>query len=1373
MISLGTLRRLSLFLALTIGGCNCGGPGDMDPDTGTGEVDGGDGGNTDVDGGDGGNTDEDAGDGSTDPDTGTGCLTACDPDHCGAVDDGCQGIITCPSCDGVGEVCGLNAPSRCGVPMGMCTPVSAESVCAGVCGQRSNGCDGIYECDGTNGGLTCDAATQRCGFDPLVPAEYGQCVNLQTCVPTTCGAIGKQCGQHSNGCDNVPLDCTVATGGCTNGQVCGTGANDGVCVDPVNTCTPLTQAQACSATCGIVGDGCGNQITCPACPLNETCGGGGTPGVCGSGQTSCTPFDIAVVCAGKCGLVSDGCEGTYTCSDMNTGETCDANAGESCGGGGVPNECGAPPCTPISMATACPTVGGHPSCGSVGNGCGELIACGNCPGTEVCGLNVPNLCANLPVCQPIAVATACAGKCGTVPDGCGGTYTCSGANGGVTCTLPAFCGANVPNTCGTPPVTCTPQTCASLGHTCGLAGDGCGGALNCWPNGTSACPDPTTQACVAGAGGVQTCQTGTGGCTGPLCNNLPQGCSMASPTRLTGTVVTPGIVSGGSTINQIPVPNALIYIPGDPATGLPAIPTGVTVGSAASCGRCADEQLVAAGQTVLASAVTNSLGAFTLEGRIPVGVAFNIVIKVGKWRRVVQVANNVVSSCNSVALPTSTTRLSASSTDGLAGTQIPKIAISTGSVDEMECVFRNMGISESEFTLPTGTGRIHMYRGNGAQMTGATCLGNTTWGSGNTPHACSDSRYGQVNYGCYDGRAGCAWSNDEAPLFQTNGRARSYDMLVFDCQGDDADHLDAEDDRIVEYVLNGGRMFASHWEYRWIIDNTEFSSSAAWNGSTTADSDTAFLSLVTGGQANRPRANPIKSIQLREWMNFQGALTSNAPPTLTITDARDLAGATVGASTDEWVYRYEGSNNTNPQVQQLSFNTPYGAAEANICGRVAYSGFHVSGADNNDANDFFPGTCANAVLSPQEKILAFMLFDLNACASAGDPPTPPSCTPATAAMLCPTVNSACGLVSDGCGGLVDCAGCSAGNYCNGTTCTPQVCTPVTCNALGYNCGSAPDGCGGTLSCGVCSGTQVCGLGGPGLCGSSSCSPIPLATACPANSCGLVSDGCGGTYNCGMCPSGQVCGGNGPNRCGAGSCTTIPLNVACMGRNCGLVSDGCGGTHNCGMCNLPDSCGGGGVNNVCGHPICTPETMQMACAGRNCGWASDGCGGAINCGTCPNGAACGGGGPGVCGAACTPTTCAAENAECGAISNECNGIIQCGVCPQGETCGADGPNRCGAATCMPRDCAAAMAECGQVGDGCGGILDCGVCIAPESCGGAGIPNQCDPGMGGCTPMTCGAMNIACGAASDGCGGLLDCGGCGANQFCSGGECISIE
>ena len=100
----------------------------------------------------------------------------------------------------------------------------------------------------------------------------------------------------------------------------------------------LQTCESQKATCGPVGDGCGGVIDCGSCTGPESCGGGGTLFTCGSSaDVSCNPRTCAAAGA-TCGAVSDGCGGmTADCGDCPTGETC--------GGGGTANKCGAPPCT--------------------------------------------------------------------------------------------------------------------------------------------------------------------------------------------------------------------------------------------------------------------------------------------------------------------------------------------------------------------------------------------------------------------------------------------------------------------------------------------------------------------------------------------------------------------------------------------------------------------------------------------------------------------------------------------------------------------------------------------------------------------------------------------------------------------------------------------------------------------------------------------------------------------------------------------------------------------------------------------------------------------------------------------------------------------
>ncbi len=164
--------------------------------------------------------------------------------------------------------------------------------------------------------------------------------------------------------------------------------------------------------------------------------------------------------------------------------------------------------------------------------------------------------------------------------------------------------------------------------------------------------------------------------------------------------------------------------------------------------------------------------------------------------------------------------------------------------------------------------------------------------------------------------------------------------------------------------------------------------------------------------------------------------------------------------------------------------------------------------------------------------------------------------------------------------LVVClAGFVAACGSSSTTKVPE-CAPRTCAAAGASCGELPDGCGGMLACGSCPAGQTCGGGGPNVCGAAACQPKTCAGL--GKSCGPVSDGCSAVLDCGTCPPGQVCGAGGvENVCGTPAC--VPTSCAAQGKGCGSIPDGCGGTLACGDCPAGQTCGGGGTPNVCAAP----------------------------------------------------------------------------------------------------------------------------------------------------------------------------------------------
>ncbi len=1198
---------------------------------------------------------------------------------CGTLSDDCGGVLHCGDCE-EGSVCGLATPNVCSTPddlHSLCRPVTKAEACAGKqCGVEGDGCGATYSCGDCPQGEACGLEEPfRCssalsGTDDDCPAKI-----------ESCAAAGAECGVVGNGCGGI-IDCDAESGGCASGQACGLGGPQKCGALP--SCEPLSAAVACAGKCGFVSNGCGVEvgggtIDCSAmfpCPSGQTCGGAGVANQCGDAPTGCTPLTKAAACAGKqCGVVSDGCDGSYVCGSCSAGALCRSGSCEQAS------------CKPLSRSAAC----AGKECGSVGDGCGGIYDCGSCAGNEVCGLRAAFTCDAPPpaTCKPMTRAQACAGKqCGIAYDGCG-TAAQNQFNCGA-CPSGQLCGAKAPFQCAAPVVPpCTPNatSCSALGWECGLAVNSCGTVYDCAKEGLSC---GGAQSCVGGLNGPARCQN-PGGARCPLCAAVPDCSGRSQKTRLTGRVITPGR-DDANTGNQVGVPNAYVYIlqSNDPAT-LPAISSGIPGGSSGeSCERCQNEKL----GPVLASTTTTATGNFVLEGNIPVGEEFLLVVKAGKFRRAAHYTLPLNAACATTNLPTSVannpTRLPRTMSDGLR-VNIPRIAVTTGPIDAMECVFNKMGIATREFAngaATAGGARVHLYRGGSTNNPSGARLDNRT------PH--------------------------DTTLYSDPARMRGYDMIVADCEGASWDSSFAQRDsygaNVRDYVNRGGRLFASHLSYSWLHENgtrayatgagrfaTGLGPAATWDTSLYLD-ESGRGAIAAGRPQASPRIQNFTSWMIRE------DVVANATARFTITDPRSSVTA-LGTATEEFVYRTNG----NQRTQQFSFNTPYAAPATAACGRVAYSGFHVAatgGGLTPFANARFPDHCAGD-LTGQEKVLLYMLFDLGAC--VGGDPVPPTCTK----QACPAYPS-CGTRPDGCGGTQSC-GCPSGESCINGQCKAQACVPTTCQAEGAICATISDGCGHALVC-------PCPV----------CKPLSKQQACAKVKCGYASDGCSGAYQCSDC---------------APDCT--PLTKCPADVECGVIGDGCNGKLDCGRCPAPQVCGAGGKPNRCDVPHCTPLTCAEQHA--SCGVVGDGCGSSVECGQCPPGQVCRTvDGEQRC-EGCQPTTCASAGAECGRIGDGCGSSIDCGPCPQGQICGAEAPNRCGQGSdCAPRTCEAAGASCGIIGDGCGAELDCGPCPPGEVCG-IEKPFQCAPPPP-CVLKTCEAASAECGLISDGCDDLVDCGEC---------------
>jgi hypothetical protein len=177
-----------------------------------------------------------------------------------------------------------------------------------------------------------------------------------------------------------------------------------------------------------------------------------------------------------------------------------------------------------------------------------------------------------------------------------------------------------------------------------------------------------------------------------------------------------------------------------------------------------------------------------------------------------------------------------------------------------------------------------------------------------------------------------------------------------------------------------------------------------------------------------------------------GALSGVTPPQIPVIESRwnleNPADWNNPISMQRWAFYT--NNQPNPGILNLSFDTPFGLPAEQQCGRVVFSDFHVTTAALSGAtctnpslttsNCGFPAECG-PTFSAQEKILAYMLFDMSNNVSASPML---ACTPRHCSDY---ALGTCGPQSDGCGGVFDCGDCA----CTPLTCE-QACPQGTCTS---------------------------------------------------------------------------------------------------------------------------------------------------------------------------------------------------------------------------------------------------------------------------------------------------------------------------------------
>lgn len=421
-------------------------------------------------------------------------------------------------------------------------------------------------------------------------------------------------------------------------------------------------------------------------------------------------------------------------------------------------------------------------------------------------------------------------------------------------------------------------------------------------------------------------------------------CSGGSPTTLTGTVYIPA--------GTLPLYNARVYIADSPAPDDPLAPPNLPpIVHGATCDTC--DKLAYSDSTL--STVTDINGNFTLSGvpLPPDGKAMYLVIRAGKWRRAVRIENSnsthleatKISHCENKQLAPELTRLPRNKREG----DIPKIAVSIGNSDALECFLRGpkVGLDDSEFTTDTGDGSVNLYAG----ATGATHF-NATLGGATFP---------------------AAQRVPASSWWDSASNWNKYDIVMLSCEGnqfiDDTKEGNYKStnarNNLQSYINQGGRVFASHWHNGWIEGGPMPLSTVATFANKQATS-MINTDIVTRFQ---------KGAYLKQWLANANALTNGQLP---INGAKRTVDTVRDDVIQPWVTYTLAPN--PPEVQYFSFLAPIGASPQSQCGKMVFTDLHVSsGLDQSQTGSAFPDGCTTTTLSPQEKALIFLLFDLTNC----------------------------------------------------------------------------------------------------------------------------------------------------------------------------------------------------------------------------------------------------------------------------------------------------------------------------------------------------------------------------------------------------------
>ena len=393
-------------------------------------------------------------------------------------------------------------------------------------------------------------------------------------------------------------------------------------------------------------------------------------------------------------------------------------------------------------------------------------------------------------------------------------------------------------------------------------------------------------------------------------------CPGGTSTTLAGRVVAPNGVD--------PIPFARVYVPSQ----LTPFPDGV------SCDVCSDATGSALVSTVTAVDGTFTLGPIpTREGQPP-GETIQLVAQKGRFRKVETVAIDTPCGANGSA-----DQVHALPGKNAGDDTVPRIAVVTGQYDVMECVLRELGMEPGSFDLYNGIKSL----------------------IGGTPGV-----EGQFN-----------------ALLGDLDRMKQYNVIFINCSDNDFESQlgnAAVRANIDAYVSAGGRLYVTDWSYDYLEQVPSLAPVIDFAPSPSGDAPESRNGAAVGKGGIETDASVLDD-DMASWLAAVEEVTGDE----LISDEGKVhiehflvdwaMQLQVPARTESKVW-LEGPVSGGGLSGVKPLTTTYDHAE---CGRVLYSSYHTAGGHRSFPTDSFPGYCGSQRLSPQERVLLYLILHVADC----------------------------------------------------------------------------------------------------------------------------------------------------------------------------------------------------------------------------------------------------------------------------------------------------------------------------------------------------------------------------------------------------------